>query len=61
MPAYNHTKDGVVEQTQEHIRMYQSGDLHCNYDSCSMNYIGRSSFKVQEHFEEVHGFTFGDE
>lgn len=59
MPAYNHTRRGVVERTRDHVTLYQSGDFHCKHSPCRMKYIGRSSLEVQRHFEDAHGFQFG--
>lgn len=59
MPAYNHTKRGVVNKTREFVTMYQDGSLHCSYSPCAMKYIGKSSLSIQRHFEFKHGFEFG--
>lgn len=57
MPAYNHTREGVVEQTRDHIRLNQEGDFHCYL--CGVQNFARSSLEVQRHFEERHDFEFG--
>lgn len=59
MPAYNHTKRGVVEQTKDFVTMYQDGSLHCSHAPCTTKYIGKTSLGIQRHFEAKHNFTFG--